>query len=75
MRWARTVRHQVTIVVSDEVFNAICESDFDDDMVLIINGEYIADVQALPTYEELVEYIDQMTTLNDLADVMALGVE
>jgi len=68
MEWATTTKHQANISVEGKLFNIICESDLDDNLALIINGEYICDVDKLPTHTELLEYIDQQETLNDIAD-------
>lgn len=69
MEWETTTKSQTNINVNGKVFNIICETDPDGDLALIINGEYICDVDELPTHEELIEYVNQQTTLNEMANM------
>lgn len=69
MNWTITTKHQTTIEVKGRIFDIICETDCDGDIALIIEGEYICDIENLPTYKELLEYIDQQVTLNEMASM------
>lgn len=67
MRWAKSVRYQSSISYQDEVYNIICDRDEYDDIALSINGEYVCDLNELPTQEELEGYVDDYVTIETMA--------
>jgi hypothetical protein len=69
MKWAKTTKYQASITIGGKVFNVICERDLDDCLTLTVNGEYLCDLEALPTYEELVEQIEQQLILEEAVDI------
>jgi hypothetical protein len=57
MKWAKTVRYQTTAKVGRKVYNVLCESDFDDGFAIYVDKQFVADVDTLPTMEELTDII------------------
>lgn len=73
MRWAKSVRYQANVVYEGIVYNIRCDSDFDEDLTLSIDGEYICDVDKLPSFEDVKDYIDQKITLEAMTLVKFPG--
>ena len=69
MRWAKTTKYQASLMVDFKAFSIVCEGGEGEDYALSINGEYIRDVQTLPTYEELVEEINQQESIEEMTRV------
>lgn len=68
MKWATTTKYQTSVEVDGRDFYIVCESDPMMGFSLVIDGEYICDLEELPTYNELLGYIDDQITLNDMAN-------
>ncbi len=73
MKWAKTVKYQASISVEGEVFNILCENDFDDELAMSINGEYVCNIKQLPSHEDLVDYVSEQRTIEGLAKVNFKG--
>lgn len=68
MKWETTTKHQTNIEIDGRLFNIVCESDPMMGFSLVIDGEYICDLEELPTHDDLLGYIDDQITLNDMAN-------
>lgn len=65
MRW--TTQHVSTILIGLTPYRVVAEED--DGIALYINNEYVKDVDGLPTYEELVELVEEQDKVNQLTEV------
>lgn len=65
MRW--TIQHVSTILIGLTPYRVVAEED--DGVALYINNEYVKDVDELPTYEELVELVEEQNRVNQLTEV------
>lgn len=65
MRW--TIQHVSTILIGLTPYRVVAEED--DGIALYINNEYAKDVDELPTYEELVELVEEQDKVNQLTEV------
>lgn len=65
MRW--TIQHVSTILIGLTPYRVVAEED--DGIALYINNEYVKDVDELPTYEELVELVEEQNRVDQLAEV------
>lgn len=63
MEWGKTVRYQTSMSIGHKVYNVLCESDFDDGFSVYVNGEFVADVEGLPTREQLEDIIAENSQL------------
>ena len=63
MKWAKSIRYQTVVQINGKVHNLTCLQDFDEGYSLYSNGEYIADVDELPTKEEAINLISEYTVL------------
>lgn len=75
MRWAKTIKYQVSLMVDFRAFNIVCEAGDGEDYALSINGEYIRDLPSLPTYEELKEEINQQESIEEITRMVFPGVQ
>lgn len=57
MNWEKTIRYQTNIKIGRRVYNVSCESDIDDGYAVYVNKHFVADVETLPTEEELRDII------------------
>lgn len=57
MNWAKTIRYQTNIKVGRYTYPVKCEQDFDGGYSVYVKGRLVADVDSLPTEEELEEII------------------
>jgi hypothetical protein len=74
MQWAKTTKYQTTIKVGRKLYNVLCESDFDDGFAVYINRQFVADIEALPTKEELIDIIADNNQLEStIKDGLALS--
>lgn len=72
MKWYKTVRHQAILSIDGEVFNILCEDD--DGIALSINGEYVRDVDTIPTYDELIDVIGEYAQLERMAEDRSFAI-
>lgn len=66
MKWAKTVRYQTSIVVSGTVYN-VRGVDDGDGIAITMNGDYVCEVDNLPTHDELVNFIETYLELESRA--------
>lgn len=66
MRWATVTKHSTQIEHEDKVFNILCIDDAGAHC-LYINGDYVADIDKLPSRDELIGFIEEFTQLNRLS--------
>lgn len=72
MKWYKTVRHQAILSIDGETFNVLCEDD--NGIALSINGEYVTDVDTIPTYDELIEFISEYAQIERMAEDRSFAI-
>lgn len=65
MRWDMTERYRTSIRIGFRTYSVICESDFDDGFAVYVNKQFVADVDTLPTEEELLDIISENNMLEN----------
>lgn len=69
MRWTKTITHQTSVEIDGKYHVVTCEED-NEEFALFIDGEYICDVDKLPTKDEIAEQINQQNILEDEANMI-----
>jgi hypothetical protein len=57
MKWNKTERYQTSVRVGFRTYIVVCEKDFDNGFAVYVDRNFVADVDTLPTEEELKEII------------------
>lgn len=57
MTWGKTIRYKTEVKIGRGRYKVICESDYDDGFSVFVNNVFVADVDTLPTLEELTDII------------------
>jgi hypothetical protein len=65
MTWSKTILYQTTIKVAHRSYAVCCEQDRDGGFAVYVNKNFLADVESLPSEEELTTIIADNTILEN----------
>lgn len=72
MRWAKNVSYISNVMIGLKSYRVTCEED--DGFVVMIDGEYIKDMDRLPTYEEVREMIQELEDQDEFDEEEDYGI-